>query len=147
MAKKQNVQKERKRAVNEALSWLGTPYHHMGRVKGAGVDCGMLLAEVFERAGLVEHIEVDYYSSDWHLHHEEEIYLSIVERFAHKVDREPLPGDIVLYKFGRCVSHGAIVVEWPTVIHSYLQMGVILGDGLQEPLNQRRFFGVYSIWD
>ena len=26
-------------AVAEALTWLGTPYHHQGRVKGVGVDC------------------------------------------------------------------------------------------------------------
>lgn len=25
--------------VNEARTWLGTPFHHQGRVKGAGVDC------------------------------------------------------------------------------------------------------------
>ncbi len=25
-------------AVAEALIWLGTPYHHQGRVKGVGVD-------------------------------------------------------------------------------------------------------------
>lgn len=26
-------------AVTEALTWLGTPYHHQGRIKGVGVDC------------------------------------------------------------------------------------------------------------
>lgn len=25
-------------AVAEALTWLGTPYHHQGRVKGVGVE-------------------------------------------------------------------------------------------------------------
>lgn len=25
--------------VAEARTWLGTPFHHQGRVKGAGVDC------------------------------------------------------------------------------------------------------------
>ena len=25
-------------AVSEAMTWLGTPYHHQGRVKGVGVD-------------------------------------------------------------------------------------------------------------
>jgi cell wall-associated NlpC family hydrolase len=27
--------------VAEARSWLGTPFHHQGRVKAAGVDCAM----------------------------------------------------------------------------------------------------------
>lgn len=34
-------------AVAEAITWLGTPYHHQGRVKGVGVDCGTLLCEVY----------------------------------------------------------------------------------------------------
>lgn len=25
-------------AVQEAITWLGTPYHHQGRVKGVGVE-------------------------------------------------------------------------------------------------------------
>ena len=29
-------------AVAEALTWLGTPYHHQGRVKGVGVDSELL---------------------------------------------------------------------------------------------------------
>ena len=33
-------QRERENLVAEALTWLGTPYHHAGRVKGGGTDCG-----------------------------------------------------------------------------------------------------------
>lgn len=29
---------ENLKAVAEAVTWLGTPYHHQGRVKGVGVD-------------------------------------------------------------------------------------------------------------
>ena len=25
--------------VREAKTWLGTPFHHQGRLKGVGVDC------------------------------------------------------------------------------------------------------------
>ena len=32
--------------VRMARTWLGTPYHHQGRVKGAGVDCGGLVIGV-----------------------------------------------------------------------------------------------------
>ena len=39
--------------VAEAATWLRTPYHHMGRVKNAGTDCLMLLAEVYEAAGVI----------------------------------------------------------------------------------------------
>ena len=35
----------RERAVEIALAWKGTPYADRGRVRGAGCDCGTLLAE------------------------------------------------------------------------------------------------------
>ena len=41
--------REREWLVAEALTWLGTPYHHAGRVKGGGTDCGMLILQAFIR--------------------------------------------------------------------------------------------------
>mgnify|MGYP003615088518 FL=1 len=35
-------------------------------------------------------------------------------------------GDIVLFQFGRCISHAGIVIEWPIILHSFIQLGVIL---------------------
>ena len=55
----------REAVVTEAASWIGTPFHHAARVKGAGVDCLMLLAEVYERAGVTtEHINPPFYVPD-----------------------------------------------------------------------------------
>jgi cell wall-associated NlpC family hydrolase len=42
----QNLRDLRAAVVREAESWIGTPFHHAARVKGAGIDCLMLLAEV-----------------------------------------------------------------------------------------------------
>ena len=61
--------------LEEARGWLGTPYHHMGRVQGAGTDCLMMLAEVYEAPGVVPHIEVPFYPADWNLHRGAERYL------------------------------------------------------------------------
>jgi cell wall-associated NlpC family hydrolase len=141
---------QRKAVVEEAKTWLKTPHVHMARLKGVGVDCALLLAEVYERTGLVEHIDPGYYPQDWHLHKggqaEERIYLKTVLKYAHRVkDRDPLPGDIVLFDFGRCESHGAIVIEWPIVIHAYVGMGVIYGEADKNPL-AGRLAGIFSIW-
>jgi cell wall-associated NlpC family hydrolase len=139
---------ERLQVVQEALTWMNTPYHHQGRIKGAGVDCGMLLLEVFEACGHIPHIDPRPYPPDWHLHRSEQVYLGWVQEFAAPLapGETPMPGDLVLYRFGRCLSHGAIVVAWPTVIHSYLNQGVMLGHGEQEPLLPRRLAGSWSIW-
>lgn len=130
--------------VSEAYTWLGTPYHHQARVKGVGVDCAMILADVYHTCGLIPYIDPRPYPADWHLHRDEERYLGWIARYTHPVD-VPKPGDIALFKFGRCVSHGAIVVEWPLILHSYIGEGVLLGDGL-EGMMAGRLHGFYSIF-
>ncbi len=139
-------QQQRLTVVQEALCWLGTPYHHMGRVIGAGVDCGMLLAEVYAEAGLVPRIEPEAYPLDWALHRGEERYKATVEGYARPLQGDPLPGDLVLYKFGRCISHGAIVIIWPMVLHAYVGRGVVLDDATAHLKLAPRQAGFWTLW-
>lgn len=132
---------ERQRVVAVAKSWLKTPYHHFARKKGVGVDCGLLLAEVYEEAGICGHINIPYYPEDWYLHHSEEVYLNIVESYAREV-KEPLPGDIALYTWGKCVSHGAIIERWPTVIHAFKEENYVTRDNALR--HKKRFVAFYS---
>jgi NlpC/P60 family putative phage cell wall peptidase len=128
--------------LGEAQSWIGTPFHHAARVKGAGVDCLMLLAEVYEQAGVAPHIEPPFYVPDWHMHQGAERYMEGLLHYAREIAGPPLPGDIALFRFGRTFSHGAIVVEWPRLIHAYWAIGVVWGDATLKPLKDRtvRFF-------
>ena len=119
---------ERAAVVRCAHTWLRTPYHHRGRVKGAGVDCAMLLAEIYAEAGLVPALAIPHYPPDWHLHRDAERYLGVLLDHAVEIAAPPLPGDIALWRFGRCFSHGAVVVDWPVVIHAYLGRGCVLED-------------------
>ena len=151
--------------VAEAVSWLRTPYHHMARVKGAGADCLTLLAEVYEKAGVIPHVEVPFYPPDWNLHHDAERYLEGVTRYAREIPycadnaplgvrvsggaalrREPQPGDVAVFKFGRCFAHGAIVLGWPRLIHAWHSAGVVYADAMQGQLALRpvRIFDPFS---
>jgi len=85
-----------------------------------GVDCGQLLIAVYSACGLSPDFDVGDYPPDWMLHRDEEKYLGWVQKFAKPTDT-PRKGDIVVWRFGRCVSHGAIVENWPHVIHAYKQ--------------------------
>lgn len=120
----------REKVVKEAKSWLNTPYHSGARVKGTGVDCGQFLIGVYEAVGMVKKGECSpgSYSNEWHLHRSEEKYLSWIEKYCEKIDGNPLPGDIAVFKFGRCVSHAGIILEWPRIIHAYVLYGVIISD-------------------
>lgn len=130
---------ERQNVVDEAISWIGTPYHHHGRIKGVGVDCAQILCEVYERCGIVPHVETGFYATDWHLHRHEEMYSSWLLRYATRLSpgEQPQPADIALFKFGRCFSHGAIVVNDGLLVHSYINRGVILSRADEEPLEGR----------
>ena len=82
---------QRAAVVAEARRWLGTPYHHAARVRGAGVDCAMLPAAVYRTAGLIPDFTIERYPPDWHLHRDTERYLDIVTRHATEVFGEPIP--------------------------------------------------------
>ncbi len=138
---------QRAAVVAEALTWLGTPWRHAARVKGAGVDCGMFLAEVFERAGIAPHVDPGPYPRDWHMHRDEERYLAILETYLTRTAGPPLPGDVALYRFGRCAAHGAIVVEWPQIVHAYVPVGkVVLDDAEANQALVPRFVGFWTAW-
>lgn len=136
---------QRQRVIAEAKTWLGTPYHHHAAVKGAGVDCAQILIEVYADAGLTERVDVGAYPIDWASHRSEERYISWVEKYAKRVDT-PQPGDIAMWRFGRCFSHAAIVVDWPVIIHSVMRDGmVVIADGTKGELATRDVL-FYSLW-
>jgi cell wall-associated NlpC family hydrolase len=151
----------RKRVVEVAREYIGTPYHHMGRVKGAGVDCATLLAEVYFEAGLLERpLEIDYYPMDWHLHRDEERYLKVVQQYCREIsEADAQPGDVVVYHFGRAWAHGGIIVECSNhrdteaqrnlmmIIHAVLNQNVQLADGINDGNivgRKRRFFSPWA---
>lgn len=136
----------RQAAVQAARGWLRTPFHHHGRVKGVGVDCAQLLIAVFSEIGKTSpDLNVGDYAWDWHLHRDEEKYLSHINANAHRVET-PLPGDIALFKFGRCVSHAAIVVEWPKCIHAYHKQGVTWVNAEQDAELAGRLHSFWSVF-
>jgi cell wall-associated NlpC family hydrolase len=123
--------------VAEAGTWLRTPYHHRARVKGAGVDCAQILIGVYGAVGLVEPFDTGDYPMDWMNHRDEERYLGWIERFGWRVEA-PKPGDIAVWRFGRTFSHGAVVVEWPRIIHANRRDGMVsYGDASSGDLAQR----------
>jgi cell wall-associated NlpC family hydrolase len=134
--------------VAEAESWIGTPYRAAQRVKGpdGGVDCLTFVVEVFERAGIIPHYRVPYYPGDWHLHRDDERYLAGVLDHAREIPGPPQPGDVALFRFGRCFAHGGIVTAWPMLVHAWNGVGVVPVDATQALLGARprRFFDPFQ---
>jgi hypothetical protein len=140
------IDRQRAAVVAEAKSWLRTPYHHAAMCKGAGVDCAMLPAAVYRAAGLIPDFRIDHYPPDWHLHRDAERYLGIVTRYATEIPAPTGPGDFVLYRWGRAFAHGAIILDWPVIIHAMTGIGVTLdnGEGGRLTGRARRFFTLWG---
>lgn len=140
----------RARVIAEAHTWLRTPYHHMGRIKGVGVDCATLLCEVFEAAGVTPHIDPTPYPPDWHFHRDEERYLEWIKKAGGVEVEEPRPGDVIVWKFGRCFSHAAILCDDGYIIHSYIGQGVRLDRRDSEifllPTGGKRDVKYFTLW-
>jgi cell wall-associated NlpC family hydrolase len=142
--------KQRAAIVAEARSWLKTPYHHQGDVKHAGVDCGMLLVRVFVDAGLCEPFDPRPYPQDWMLHRSEERYLGFIFDRTKEV-AAPLPGDVMVFRYGRCYSHGGIVTctNPVTIIHAFGPVRAVIEDEVTSNLtlcNPGRKPKFFSYW-
>lgn len=131
--------------IEEAETWLTTPWRHAAAVKYAGVDCGRLLIEVYANCELIERYTPDYYPQDFAIHSNDERFLRNIERYAVQVET-PKMGDIAVWQFGRCFSHAAIVIEWPAIIHAKIHEGVLfdLGDQGDFVGREPRFYSVFK---
>lgn len=115
----------RQAIIDEAMTWMKTRYHHMGRVKGAGVDCLTFIVEVYERVGLVGHQEIPFYRPDFMKHNAEDTYLAGLLEHGREVE-VPRPGDVAIFKWGRVHAHAGIIIEWPRLIHAEPGNGVTI---------------------
>jgi cell wall-associated NlpC family hydrolase len=98
------------------------------------VDCGGLLYEVFKTIREIKPFP-EAYAADWSLHKNDELYLDFIAEYVLDVE-EPEPGDIVVFKYARCFSHGGIWTERNTIIHAW---GRTVHGGVQE--SKLIFFG------
>lgn len=130
------TQAQRAAVESEALRWEGTPYHHHARIRGVGVDCAQILAAVYEAVGLVPPTDLGQYAPDWHLHRSEEVYLRNVAAYCVRTDT-PGQGDIAVFKYGRCYSHGGILLASGEILHAYIGRGVVRSYPYEEPLQGR----------
>lgn len=155
---------ERMAVVESADSWTRTRWHHRARIKWespqqrGGVDCALLLMETHVEAGLIERFEPENYPSDWARHNDEERFLAVLERYAKRIgedqrplrEREPsfhvLPGNILIFKWDRTFSHGAVVRLFPEIVHASLPARSVVRESLAgHPLAEKPM-RVYSYW-
>lgn len=113
--------------VAEARTWIGTPWHHQGCVKGVGVDCIGLVKNVFETVtGLCVDVETNYHRMP-PVGRESRI-LEGLSKYATEVDKSKLqPGDVLLFHFLSGLSnHVGIFSGDGQFIHAWLDVGKVV---------------------
>ena len=123
---------ERVAVVAAARSWIGTPYHHAADIQGAGCDCAMLLVRVFCDLGLSAPFDPRPYTRDWMMHRDDERYLGFLLDRAREVAAPGL-GDVIVFRYGRCFSHGGIVTATNplSIVHAFAPARVVLEEDVE----------------
>jgi|SRR6185437_13544580 len=151
----------REEAVAYARTWAGTPYVRGGRIRGAGVDCGTLLAEYLVAIGVVSAPEMDaliehlgFLSNDWFCHAAAEKYEQALSCYARLkwegacAGTPPAePGDIAMYRVvgSRLFNHGSIVLGWPRALHAFKERVAECRPALH-PLTSHQPMAIFDPW-
>ena len=111
--------------IDEAFSWLGTPYRYGGNTR-SGIDCSGLLVNVF---GKVAGVKIPRSSA------EQQKYCRTLKR------KDARPGDLVFFSnrsHGGKVGHVGLYIGNDRFIHASSSRGVIVSD-----LNQKYYADHY----
>jgi cell wall-associated NlpC family hydrolase len=142
-------------SVSVARSWIGTPYHLGGRIRGAGADCATLIAEWMIECGIAEREDLGIYSGDWFCNTSEERYMIGILRHARRaIDArcrgsvQALPGSIALFRVARSrlYNHAAIITRWPYMVHAVAPR-ICESDATRHCLTSNTEMSIFDPWE
>ena len=121
------MDKERLNAI--AKSFLGTPHVNGGNIKGAGLDCCTLPAQIFQELDHKEFEILFFFSFDWYCKKDcDELLLPYLEKYCDRVD-ELQPGDVISYRWARAqYAHLAVYLGDNKLVHCQARVGVEITD-------------------
>lgn len=111
---------KRQAIIQEARTWIDTPYHHLAAVKGVGCDCiGLLIGVWKELLGELPS-PPPVYSPQWHLHQKESQLIQVLKgQYNFTETTGPKPGSVLCFGLAKGPAHHAgIMTERGTFVHS-----------------------------
>jgi len=114
------------KVLEEARSWLGTPYRHQASSKQLGCDCLGLFRGIWRALYGDEPEPVPPYSPDWDLVEKSDHLLGAANRWLLKRS-EVLPAHVLIFRWrpGLPAKHLAVCSTEQTIIHAYDRAGVV----------------------
>ena len=128
--------------VNIARSYIGTPYHHQGRVPGVGIDCGGVVVCAAKECGYIIDDMNDYACTPSH----GSFVAAVKSRFIEISIDEIALGDLMIFSFGFEPQHIAIIsaVTPLTIVHTYTHVGKVVENHL-DLIWRKRLRGCYRL--
>ena len=120
---------DKDKLIRVAKTYIGTPHINGGNIKGAGLDCSTLPAQIFHELGYGNFEIMFGYSGDWYCKKDcEEKLLPYLEKYCERTDILEV-GDIISYRWGRAMyAHLAVYLGDNQIIHCKALSGVEITD-------------------
>ncbi|MEE9272469.1 MAG: NlpC/P60 family protein [Robiginitomaculum sp.] len=131
--------------LEEAQSWIGTPYQHQASAKGAGCDCLGLVRGIWRKFYGEEPIALPSYTPDWAEKRKQEALKTAADACLVPMDISAVQmGDIYLFRMisGVPAKHMAIAAEEGMIVHAY--WGRSVTRSFFSPYWERRIAFAYS---
>lgn len=108
-----------------ARQWVGTPYHHQGRVKGVGCDCIGLIIGVCQEIGLINFDFTNYERTP-----DGTAMMQELEKHCTPTNN-PEPGDLLVFRIKRNPRHVGLLTDGG-IIHAYQSAGKVVEHSLDQ---------------
>lgn len=130
--------------VNQARTWIGTPFHHQARLKGKGCDCLGLIVGVVDELGLKDSTGRLLASYDEVTYSKEPDGTYLIQKLTGLLEEVPVAearaGDLVLFKVRENPQHLAILTDYEGMIgmiHCYAQARRVVEHRLDDDWKSR----------
>ncbi len=131
--------------VDEALSWVGTPYRHQASSKGIACDCLGLVRGVWRALYGAEPEAAGPYSMDWaETGGGERLFAAARRHFVECADGGLEAGRVVLFRWRPHLpaKHAGILAGEDAFVHAYEGQAVVVSQLV--PQWRRRIAGVFA---
>lgn len=126
----------REQIIRAARCWLGTPFHHQGRLKGVGVDCAGVIVEVARELQIGD-VDMQGYG---HRPDSRELERLCHEHMTPIPFDEAQPGDVLLIMIDNAPQHLAFLTGlhggWG-MLHAYAPARRVVEHGIDQEWTDR----------
>lgn len=130
--------------INQARTWLGTKYHHQGRLKKSGrgpggVDCIGLIVGIADELGIHDGKGNPLINADernYSMYPESGRLVRSVQRHMRQVPVEKMRiGDVLLFKTFKDPQHVGLLTEYPSGGLGLIHCNSSAGKVVEQPLS------------